>query len=98
MTGYYNPSHLNKVMLKSSSLLHGTGSRPDPLAKEHGRNTVSPPADSCSDKDDLWIFPDIAAKPLLWMCFVFCHLWSSQDDGTQQDRNIAGYPSNIMDK
>ena len=66
--------------------------------KDHGGVTVSSSTDCRGNKIDFWIIPGDTAYPLSWMCSFFCHYWSSQDDGTKQDRNLVGYPSNIMDK
>ena len=66
--------------------------------QDHGRITVSSPADSRGNKTDLRIIPCDTSYTLSWMCSFFCHYWSSQDDGTQQDRDLVGHPSNIMDK
>ena len=64
----------------------------------NGRNSIGPPADSRGVKADAWIVPDDAANFLKRMYSVFCKLWSSKDDGTKRDWDIAGYSSNILDK
>ena len=85
-------------MMKQSSLLCGWDSQSTIERKDHGGITVSSPADSRGNKTDLRIIPCDTSYPLSWLCSLFCYNWSSQDDGTQQDRNLVGYSSNIMDK
>ena len=69
-----------------------------PSRKHHGRKSVDPPADGRGVKAGVWIVPDDAPNLVKRMYSVFCKFWLSQDDGTQQDRDIAGYLSKIMDK